>query len=63
MKGISVGILAGGLSSRMGQDKALVKIGNERIIDRLSGEFRTFPDVMVSAGSKNSYDDLGLPVV
>ncbi len=62
-KKISVGILSGGLSSRMGQDKALIKIGNERIIDRLKSELNCFGEVIISAGRKDSYDDMGLPVV
>ncbi|KYC92965.1 molybdenum cofactor guanylyltransferase [Heyndrickxia sporothermodurans] len=32
-------ILAGGKSSRMGQNKALLPLGNERVIDRLINEF------------------------
>ena len=60
---ISVGILAGGESSRMGQDKALIRIGNERIIDRISGEFEDSFEVIVSAAKTGMYEELGLPVV
>ncbi len=60
---ISAGILSGGRSSRMGQDKALIRIGNERIIEKLSRELSVFPEVLVSAGENSSYEALGLPVV
>ncbi len=63
MHDISIGILAGGNSSRMGTDKALVRIGNERIIDRLSKELGDFPEIMVSAGRNRSYEALGLKTV
>lgn len=32
-------ILAGGKSSRMGQNKALMQVGGRRVIDRLIAEF------------------------
>lgn len=62
-KVFSVGILAGGKSLRMGQDKALLSIGNERFIDRITGEFKDFHEVIISAAKPGMYDDLGLPVV
>lgn len=62
-KRLSVGILAGGESSRMGQDKALIRIGNERIIDRVSGELKGFSEVIVSAGKPGLYEELGFPIV
>ncbi|MBQ7584218.1 MAG: molybdopterin-guanine dinucleotide biosynthesis protein B [Lachnospiraceae bacterium] len=60
---LSVGILAGGESSRMGQDKALIRLGNERIIDRISGELKGFSEVIVSAAKPGVYEELGFPVV
>ena len=60
---ISVGILAGGLSSRMGQDKALIRLGNERIIERISKELSGFSEVIISAGSRGVYEEFGCPVV
>lgn len=63
LKEISAGILAGGKSSRMGQNKALIRLGNERIIDRLSKELSGLSEVIISAGSIGAYEDLGLPVV
>lgn len=60
---LSAGILSGGESSRMGQDKALVRIDNERIIDRLKRELGGLGEVIISAGQKNTYDDMGLPIV
>lgn len=62
-KVFSVGILAGGKSLRMGQDKALLPIGNERFIDRITGEFKDFHEVIISAAKPGMYDDLGFPVV
>ena len=60
---ISVGIVAGGKSSRMGEDKALIRIGNERFIDRISKELGGFSEVIVSAGQNRSYEDLGFVTV
>ncbi len=60
---ISAGILAGGESLRMGQNKALIRIGNERIIDRLTAEFSSFSEVIISAAEQGIYEDTGLKTV
>ncbi|MCR5775632.1 MAG: molybdopterin-guanine dinucleotide biosynthesis protein B [Lachnospiraceae bacterium] len=60
---VSVGILAGGESSRMGQDKALLRIGSERIIEKISKELSGFSEIMISACQKGAYEGLGYPVV
>lgn len=59
----SVAILAGGKSTRMGQDKALLKLNNERFIDRLAREFRPCGEVFLSAAHAGDYADVGLTVV
>ncbi|MCR5673550.1 MAG: molybdopterin-guanine dinucleotide biosynthesis protein B [Lachnospiraceae bacterium] len=61
--GLSTGILAGGKSSRMGTDKALIRIGNERIINRISKELEGFSEIIVSAGSNRAYEDMGFHTV
>ena len=63
MKKYSVAILAGGKSTRMGQDKALLKLNNERFIDRLAREFRPCGEVFLSAAHPGDYADVGLHVV
>ena len=60
---LSVGILAGGRSSRMGQNKALLKLGNERIISRLTRELGGFSEVLVSCAGINEYEDLQVPLI
>ncbi|MBQ5311054.1 MAG: molybdopterin-guanine dinucleotide biosynthesis protein B [Oscillospiraceae bacterium] len=60
---LSVGILAGGKSTRMGKNKAFLRIENELVIERTAREFGSFSEVLVSAASKGEYEYLGLPVV
>ncbi len=59
----SVGILAGGKSTRMGQNKALMEINNETMISRISRQFKDCSEVLVSAAEKGIYEDLGVHVV
>ncbi|MBQ5317417.1 MAG: molybdopterin-guanine dinucleotide biosynthesis protein B [Oscillospiraceae bacterium] len=60
---LSVGILAGGKSSRMGKNKALMQIENVTVIERVARELSGFSQVVVSAADKGEYEFLGLPVV
>lgn len=60
---LSTGILAGGKSSRMGQNKALLKLNNERFIERIAKELGGFSETLISAAKKGEYEDLGLPMV
>ncbi len=53
---LSIGILTGGKSSRMGKDKALLKINNETYIKRLTEEMGDFKDLLVSASKKGLYE-------
>ncbi len=55
---ISTGVLAGGKSSRMGENKALLTINNKRFLDRITDELSIFDEVLVSAASKNDYKDI-----
>jgi molybdopterin-guanine dinucleotide biosynthesis protein len=59
---ISAGILAGGKSSRMGTNKALLKYSNRRFIDRIISEMGGFSQTLISAAQKGDYEELGLPV-
>ena len=52
MKNISVGVLAGGRSTRMGQNKALLEINGKRFVDRICDELGGFSQVIVSAAKK-----------
>lgn len=63
MPELSVGILAGGNSTRMGQNKALMEWDQERMIDRLADRMGTFSEVIISAADRGVYEDMGLPVV
>ena len=60
---ISIGILAGGESSRMGCNKALIRIGNERIIDRLSSRLEGSGEIIISAAKPGLYEDTGYRTV
>lgn len=56
-------ILAGGRSTRMGINKALLEFGGEQIIQRLLRTIRPlFPEIMIVANDPDAYADLGVPI-
>lgn len=57
-------ILAGGQSSRMGQNKALMSLGGERLIDRVVSVMRcAFPHLLMVTNTPEVYRDLAVPMV
>ncbi|MBQ9872102.1 MAG: molybdopterin-guanine dinucleotide biosynthesis protein B [Eubacterium sp.] len=60
---LSVGILAGGKSTRMGQNKALMQFQNETMIERISRRLSGLGEVLVSASERGLYEAPGIRVV
>lgn len=60
---ISTGILAGGKSTRMGKNKALLTVNEKRFIDKIADELSSFSEVLISAAEKGTYEDMELCVV
>ncbi|MDF2037139.1 molybdenum cofactor guanylyltransferase [Cytobacillus oceanisediminis] len=57
-------ILAGGHSSRMGENKALLKIGGKTVIERIADQLSSIlPNVIIVANKQEDYQFLGLPLV
>src|SRR5262245_5944493 len=57
-------ILAGGQSTRMGQNKALMSLGGKRLVDRVAEVMRAvFRDLLMVTNTPEVYADLGLPMV
>ncbi|MFQ5881083.1 MAG: molybdenum cofactor guanylyltransferase [Candidatus Methylomirabilales bacterium] len=57
-------VLAGGESTRMGRNKAVLEIGGKRLIDRLiDGLKQIFPEVIIVANTPGLFDYLGVRVV
>lgn len=57
-------IMAGGKSSRMGTNKALLKIGGKTVIERMVQELsKTVSDMLIVTNSFEEYQFLGLPMV
>ena len=57
-------ILAGGQSSRMGQNKALMSLGGKRLVDRAVEVMRSvFDDLLMVTNTPDVYADLGVPMV
>ncbi len=56
-------ILAGGRSTRMGTNKALLPFDGQRIIEGLVGKLRPlFAEILVIANDPSAYADLGVPI-
>jgi molybdopterin-guanine dinucleotide biosynthesis protein A len=56
-------VLAGGGSTRMGVNKALLAFGGVRIIEMLLRMIRPlFPEIVIVANDPDAYADLGVPV-
>lgn len=63
IKNVTGVILAGGGSSRMGTDKALLSLGDRTFIGSIAGMLGTlFADVMIISDHAERYGFLGLPV-
>lgn len=57
-------VLAGGRSTRMGTNKALLEVGGVRLIDGAVAVLRAiFPEVLVIANDLEPYAGLGLPIL
>ena len=57
-------ILAGGKSSRMGQNKALMSLGGQRLVDRVVEVMHSvFDALLMVTNTPDVYADLGVPMV
>ena len=57
-------ILAGGASSRMGRNKALLAMDGQKLVERVAGTLAQLTDdVLIVANDADSYRFLGIPIV
>ncbi len=62
--GVTGAILAGGHSTRMGTNKALLRVGGVRLVDGAAAALRAiFPEVLLVASDAEPYVGLGLPIL
>ena len=62
-KDLSVGILAGGYSSRMGRDKAFLPWEDTTFIGHLCRELEGFAEVLISCREPDKFADMAYPPV
>lgn len=61
---VSVAVLAGGQSKRMGQDKAFLEVGGRRVIDRVLARLKPLTDdLFIGTNSPEKYQEFGLRLV
>jgi len=57
-------IMAGGKSTRMGKNKALLKIGGQTVIERIANELRkAVSELILVTNTPEDYQFLGLPMI
>lgn len=56
-------ILAGGLSSRMGRDKALIQLDKHLMIEKVIKLIHPFCDEIIISANKNKYHEFGYQIV
>src|SRR4051812_5051491 len=56
-------ILAGGLSSRMGEDKSRLRLGRRTFVEIAAGSLATISSRVSVVGSRTGIESHGLPVV
>lgn len=57
-------IMAGGNSVRMGQDKSMLPVGGQPMIEHIIGQIRPYFDqILISADDKSKYSFLGVEVI
>ena len=61
MRSFGVGILAGGKSERMGQDKTLLRYGGETMLEHLTREL-SGGELLISAAQEGDYERFGYRV-
>ncbi len=60
MTDISIGIVAGGKSSRMGSSKALLELNGKSFLKSVYDELKSSGDVLISVAKKGDFSDLNL---
>jgi molybdopterin-guanine dinucleotide biosynthesis protein A len=61
---VSIAILAGGQSKRMGRDKAFLEVGGQPVMERVINRVRGLTDnLFISANEAEKYTRFGLPIV
>ena len=63
MDDLSVGVLAGGKSSRMGRDKVFLKIGEKTFIEHICEELSCFGELLISCRDPEKFSALGYAMV